>query len=425
MADKVEYSRLLIKRSNQSGVVPTIPGPGQGLTQFTPTDTFIGEFFLNQQDDNLWIRTQNGQIPILSSGSTFPGGSGNCITDLYITNLYGCSPITLHDDFEVITNKLFRNQSGGIYDNTLSFGNSLFSDLIRLRAEDTSTSNESDLRLRTNDALGNAIMQGGVVGTNATNTFSLSSDPQPTNFMSKTDLGNGWQSNYEVAGYSQNISTTDGNELASFFINDMTISGSINLRFDDFGALGSPFTLQTQNAQQYDIFVEDTTERMNVEITSKTYRVEYTQLPTTLQTRLGVEDTFIELETFSPNFPVIINQNRIYETQQSVFDVGPFNVLTLNGGLELGLGVNKIHYTFLAVDTATNTRYMIYDEYYYVVWDGVSMTTITNTSIIGFNNFATATLNFNIATTTIDWVFNGEPLTNVNYRLYVEVLGTA
>lgn len=100
MADKVEYSRLILKRSNTPGVVPTIsPIPGAGLNNMTATDTFVGELFANVQDDSVWIRTNNGQIPLLLSGSTFPGGSGNCITDLYITNLYGCSPIQLHNNF--------------------------------------------------------------------------------------------------------------------------------------------------------------------------------------------------------------------------------------------------------------------------------------------------------------------------------------
>ena len=35
---------------------------------------------------------------IPSSGFVFSGGSGNCITDLYVTNVFGCSPITMHDD---------------------------------------------------------------------------------------------------------------------------------------------------------------------------------------------------------------------------------------------------------------------------------------------------------------------------------------
>jgi len=40
-----------------------------------------------------------GTVALLSDITTFTGNtSGSCITDLYITNLYGCSPITIHDD---------------------------------------------------------------------------------------------------------------------------------------------------------------------------------------------------------------------------------------------------------------------------------------------------------------------------------------
>ena len=34
-----------------------------------------------------------GQLSSFFSGSTFTGGSGNCITDFYVTNVHGCSPI--------------------------------------------------------------------------------------------------------------------------------------------------------------------------------------------------------------------------------------------------------------------------------------------------------------------------------------------
>jgi len=69
--DKIEYSRLLIKRSTTPGETPTIPPiTATTLNQFTPTDIFEGEFFLNEVDDLLWIRTSNGILPISLSGST-------------------------------------------------------------------------------------------------------------------------------------------------------------------------------------------------------------------------------------------------------------------------------------------------------------------------------------------------------------------
>jgi hypothetical protein len=100
MADKVEYSRLILKRSNTPGVVPTIPPGGAGLSTMTATDTFVGELFANVQDDSVWIRTNNGQIPLLLNGTSFTGNtSGTCIQDLYVHNFYGCSPIQLHNNF--------------------------------------------------------------------------------------------------------------------------------------------------------------------------------------------------------------------------------------------------------------------------------------------------------------------------------------
>jgi len=37
---------------------------------------------------------------IFSGSSTFSGGSGNCITDFYVTNIHGCSPITVYDSIK-------------------------------------------------------------------------------------------------------------------------------------------------------------------------------------------------------------------------------------------------------------------------------------------------------------------------------------
>ena len=62
-------------------------------------DTFVtgGTFlidtltFTNNQNNTFQV------IGITASGTTFTGGSGNCIADLYVTNVHGCSPITIYD----------------------------------------------------------------------------------------------------------------------------------------------------------------------------------------------------------------------------------------------------------------------------------------------------------------------------------------
>jgi len=46
----------------------------------------------------------NGNVVSTTINTEFTGNtSGTCITDLYVTNLYGCSPITVHDTIESVT----------------------------------------------------------------------------------------------------------------------------------------------------------------------------------------------------------------------------------------------------------------------------------------------------------------------------------
>jgi hypothetical protein len=92
MADKIEYSRMLVKRTDQTGEVPTIPPvTAVTLNQMIPTDLFVGEFFLNEVDDLLWVRTANGILPISISGSTGSTSNPNLTQVLFegnVTNGY-------------------------------------------------------------------------------------------------------------------------------------------------------------------------------------------------------------------------------------------------------------------------------------------------------------------------------------------------
>lgn len=60
--------------------------------------TISGDTFFSGGTD-LFTIIENVATSVIVSGSSFSGNtSGSCIGDLFISNLYGCSPITLHDD---------------------------------------------------------------------------------------------------------------------------------------------------------------------------------------------------------------------------------------------------------------------------------------------------------------------------------------
>jgi hypothetical protein len=73
----------------------------------------------------------SGNVVTGTTGGTFTGNtSGDCITDLYVTNLYGCSPITVNDSIQSVTSSAtgttsfafgFQNQANGTY--SISLGN--------------------------------------------------------------------------------------------------------------------------------------------------------------------------------------------------------------------------------------------------------------------------------------------------------------
>lgn len=109
MSLKIQNSRQLLKRSTVSGATPTV---FTGSTDYTDgtwgvDDIYGGELYLNMADKKLWFGWENSGgtgVELIYPqagvpGPTFTGGSGNCITDFYLTNMYGCSPITIHDNF--------------------------------------------------------------------------------------------------------------------------------------------------------------------------------------------------------------------------------------------------------------------------------------------------------------------------------------
>jgi len=120
VSKEVKYSRILLKRSNVVGLTATTAATTDHtiLPTWRTTDVYVGEFFLNSEDEKMWIRTDHSikEIPLLDSESslnafpdvtisnptdgqvlTFSGGSWvNRVPDVAGTGLtYTVSPLTM------------------------------------------------------------------------------------------------------------------------------------------------------------------------------------------------------------------------------------------------------------------------------------------------------------------------------------------
>ena len=96
----------------------TYYGDGSNLTGIATSDNYVSGGTYNTGTTSLdFVGTNSAttfSIDVTELRTSFTGNtSGDCITDLYISNLYGCSPITLHDDIIPDT------------DNTLKLGTTL------------------------------------------------------------------------------------------------------------------------------------------------------------------------------------------------------------------------------------------------------------------------------------------------------------
>ena len=57
-----------------------------------------------------------------TSGTTFTGGSGNCITDFYVTNIHGCSPISIWDEVQLDVSNAYGYKSFSLGKATYTYG---------------------------------------------------------------------------------------------------------------------------------------------------------------------------------------------------------------------------------------------------------------------------------------------------------------
>ena len=88
-------------------------------------DTFVtgGTFLI---DTITFTNNQNNTFQvtgITASGTTFTGGSGNCIADLYVTNVHGCSPISIWDETQTNGSNAYGTLSFSLGNSTKTYGN--------------------------------------------------------------------------------------------------------------------------------------------------------------------------------------------------------------------------------------------------------------------------------------------------------------
>ena len=117
MSLKIQNSRQLLKRSTTSGATPSV---FTGSTDYTDgtwgvNDIYAGEFYWNMADRKLFLGYETtggtGVDLIYPQGSS----SASCLTDLYVSNLYGCSPITLWDNITMQTGVTLNSADGFAY----------------------------------------------------------------------------------------------------------------------------------------------------------------------------------------------------------------------------------------------------------------------------------------------------------------------
>jgi len=114
----VNVENFVLKAIDANGTVGWQP-----ISVSADTNTFVTGGTLTGTDLTLDWNTGGSANPIDLNGLLFTGNtSGSCITDLYITNLYGCSPITIHDSVQSVTSSATGTTSFAFGFDTKAYG---------------------------------------------------------------------------------------------------------------------------------------------------------------------------------------------------------------------------------------------------------------------------------------------------------------
>jgi hypothetical protein len=108
-----------------SGITNSVIVGGQNITAAQNNTVYVDNLNINTLGtgtsvNNLGIDS-NGNVVVGDVGIFTGNTSGNCITDLYVSNLYGCSPITVWDNL-TLSGSVIDSQGGGYLD--LRYSNS-------------------------------------------------------------------------------------------------------------------------------------------------------------------------------------------------------------------------------------------------------------------------------------------------------------
>lgn len=221
MADKIEYSRLIMKQSTITGVTPSSTTASQ-LSEFTNTDIFVGELFLNTEDDRAWWRSKNGIIEF--------GDASNDILEftddtVRIKEIYEGEPIEFADNSvcsgtnSVIiggsTNNILGGKSNGIIASDKSSQDQYFENSVIVGGSQNTMSREG----LTQESEFNAI-----VGGNNNRIVGTGSDSNA--YIDNSIILGGKQNKIQSSTFSSLTTSSDNNSILGGDGNE--IIGSIN-----------------------------------------------------------------------------------------------------------------------------------------------------------------------------------------------------
>lgn len=143
MAKLEKFSRIIVKRTVLSGLTASIPITDDHtlLPAWSTSDIYIGEFFLNEPDEKLWIRVNSTTIKrILLEGDLIPvSGVSMALDDLTDVDIISptdgdllvysagtWSNFSITNLLSGSTQDVVVDYSGGTANRTLHFVNGLF-----------------------------------------------------------------------------------------------------------------------------------------------------------------------------------------------------------------------------------------------------------------------------------------------------------